>query len=41
MKPTLILQDNNTGPEHVVRQIQDLKIPDEDFSGITGYNFWY
>ncbi len=27
MKPTLILQDNNIGPEHVVKQLTDLKIP--------------
>ena len=26
-KPTLILHDNNIGPEHVVKQLQDLKIP--------------
>jgi iron complex transport system substrate-binding protein len=27
MKPTLILQDNNIGPDHVVKQLNDLKIP--------------
>lgn len=26
-KPTLILHDNNIGPEHVVKQLNDLKIP--------------
>ncbi len=26
-KPTLILHDNNIGPEHVVKQLSDLKIP--------------
>lgn len=26
-RPTMILHDNNIGPEHVVRQLQDLKIP--------------
>ncbi|MEI6899127.1 MAG: ABC transporter substrate-binding protein [Bacteroidota bacterium] len=31
MKPTLILQDNNIGPEHVVRQLNDLKIPMKNF----------
>lgn len=31
MKPTLILQDNNIGPEHVVKQLNDLKIPMKDF----------
>lgn len=30
-KPTLILQDNNIGPEHVVKQLNDLKIPMKDF----------
>ncbi len=29
--PTLILQDNNIGPEHVVKQLQDLHIPMKDF----------
>ncbi len=32
MKPTLILQDNNIGPEHVVKQLNDLKIPMMNFS---------
>jgi iron complex transport system substrate-binding protein len=27
VKPTLILHDNNVGPEHVVRQLEQLKIP--------------
>lgn len=27
MKPTLILHDNNVGPEHVMRQLTELKIP--------------
>lgn len=31
IKPTLILQDNNIGPEHVVKQLKDLKIPMKDF----------
>jgi heme transport system substrate-binding protein len=31
MKPTLILQDNNIGPDHVVKQLKDLKIPMVDF----------
>ena len=31
MKPTLILQDNNIGPEHVIRQLNDLKIPMKNF----------
>ena len=31
MKPTLILQDNNIGPEHVVKQLNDLKITMKDF----------
>lgn len=31
-KPTLILHDNNIGPEHVVKQLQDLKIPMKVFS---------
>lgn len=26
-KPTLIIHDNNIGPEHVVKQLNDLKIP--------------
>lgn len=31
-KPTLILHDNNIGPEHVTKQLQDLKIPMKVFS---------
>lgn len=31
MKPTLILEDNNIGPEHVVTQLQSLKIPMKQF----------
>ncbi len=31
MKPTLILQDNNIGPEHVVKQLNDLQIPMKNF----------
>lgn len=31
MKPTLILHDNNIGPEHVVSQLEDLKIPMKTF----------
>lgn len=31
MKPSLILQDNNIGPEHVVKQLTDLKIPMKNF----------
>jgi iron complex transport system substrate-binding protein len=31
MKPTLILQDNNIGPEHVVKQLNELKIPMKNF----------
>lgn len=31
MKPTLIIQDNNIGPEHVVKQLNDLKIPMKNF----------
>jgi iron complex transport system substrate-binding protein len=27
VKPDLIIHDNNIGPEHVVKQLQDLKIP--------------
>lgn len=30
-KPTLILHDNNIGPENVVRQLNDLKIPMKTF----------
>ncbi len=31
MKPTLILEDDNIGPEHVVKQLKDLKIPMKQF----------
>ena len=31
MKPTLILEDNNIGPEHVVDQLKNLKIPMKQF----------
>ncbi|MEZ4883657.1 MAG: ABC transporter substrate-binding protein [Chitinophagales bacterium] len=31
MKPTLILHDNNIGPEHVVKQLSELKIPMKTF----------
>lgn len=31
MKPTLILHDNNIGPDHVVQQLEDLKIPMKTF----------
>lgn len=31
MKPSLILHDNNIGPEHVVRQLEALKIPIKTF----------
>ncbi len=31
-RPTLILHDNNIGPEHVVKQLQDLKIPMKVFA---------
>ncbi len=31
-KPTLIFQDNNIGPEHVVKQLNDLKIPMKNFT---------
>lgn len=31
-KPTLILHDNNIGPEHVVKQLEDLKIPMKVFA---------
>ena len=30
-KPTLILHDNNIGPEHVVKQLNDLQIPIKTF----------
>jgi iron complex transport system substrate-binding protein len=32
VKPTLILHDNNIGPEHVVRQLEQLKIPMKVFA---------
>jgi iron complex transport system substrate-binding protein len=31
LKPTLIIHDNNIGPEHVVRQLQSLNIPMKTF----------
>lgn len=31
-KPTLILHDNNIGPEHVVKQLENLKIPMKVFA---------
>jgi iron complex transport system substrate-binding protein len=31
-KPTLILHDNNIGPEHVTKQLQELKIPMKVFN---------
>jgi len=31
-RPTLILHDNNIGPEHVVKQLEDLKIPMKVFN---------
>lgn len=31
MNPTLILEDNNIGPEHVVTQLKELKIPMKQF----------
>ena len=31
MKPTQILEDNTIGPEHVVKQLQDLNIPMKQF----------
>ena len=31
IKPTLILEDNNIGPEHVVDQLKELKIPMKQF----------
>lgn len=36
LKPTLILQDNNIGPEHVVKQLNDLKIPMKEFGKYQG-----
>ncbi|MBF5041923.1 ABC transporter substrate-binding protein [Aggregicoccus sp. 17bor-14] len=32
VKPTLILHDNNVGPEHVMRQLEELKLPMKVFS---------
>ena len=32
MKPTLIIHDNNIGPEHVVTQLTDLQIPMKTFA---------
>lgn len=31
-KPDLIMHDNNIGPEHVIKQIEDLKIPTKVFN---------
>ncbi|MBF98101.1 MAG: ABC transporter substrate-binding protein [Owenweeksia sp.] len=31
MKPDLIIHDNNVGPEHVMRQLEELKIPMKTF----------
>jgi iron complex transport system substrate-binding protein len=31
MKPTLVLHDNNVGPEHVMRQLAELRIPTKVF----------
>src|SRR5215510_3812184 len=31
VKPTLVLHDNNVGPEHVMRQLEQLKIPMKAF----------
>lgn len=36
MKPTLILEDDNIGPEHVVKQLKDLKIPMKQFQKHKG-----
>ncbi len=35
-KPTLILHDNNIGPEHVVQQLNSLKIPMKVFGAHSG-----
>jgi iron complex transport system substrate-binding protein len=35
-KPTMILHDNNIGPEHVVKQLTDLKIPMKVFGKYNG-----
>ncbi|HKS72732.1 MAG TPA: ABC transporter substrate-binding protein [Terriglobales bacterium] len=32
LHPTLIIHDNNIGPDHVVQQLQDLKIPMKTFT---------
>ncbi|XZF16202.1 heme/hemin ABC transporter substrate-binding protein [Chitinophagaceae bacterium MMS25-I14] len=32
VKPTMILEDNNIGPENVIRQLQDLNIPMKAFT---------
>lgn len=32
LNPTLIIHDNNIGPEHVVRQLEQLKIPMKSFT---------
>src|SRR5262245_26659679 len=32
VKPTLILHDNNVGPEHVMRQLADLHLPMKGFA---------
>jgi len=32
LKPTLIIHDNNIGPDNVVRQLQDLNVPMKTFS---------
>jgi iron complex transport system substrate-binding protein len=32
LKPTIIIHDNNIGPENVVRQLQDLRVPMKTFN---------
>lgn len=32
-KPSLIIHDNNIGPEHVIKQLKDLQIPMKTFAG--------
>lgn len=32
MKPTLVIHDNNIGPEHVIKQLNDLNIPMKSFT---------
>lgn len=32
VKPTLVLHDNNVGPEHVMRQLEELKLPMKVFA---------